>query len=87
MSQNNTKPDAEVSTFLPNNNAFSDILKAEMDSSVLRETLQMNLDSKEDGKIVLLESANWDRAQGKLWSKCNPMTSLRLNSEHQLLLK
>lgn len=62
MSQNNTKPDAEVSTFLPNNNAFSDILKEEMDSSVLQETFQINLDSKEDSKILLLEYANWDRA-------------------------
>lgn len=57
MSQNNTKPDAEVSTLLPNNNAFSDILKEEMDSSVLQETFQINLDSKEDSKILLLESA------------------------------
>lgn len=62
LSQNNTKPDAEVSTFLPNNNAFSDILKKEMDSSVLQETFQINLDSKEDSKILLLEYANWDRA-------------------------
>jgi len=62
LSQNNTKPDAEVSTFLPNNNAFSDILKEEMDSSVLQETFQINLDSKEDSKILLLEYANWDRA-------------------------
>lgn len=62
LSQNNTKPDAEVSTFLPNNNAFSDILKEEMDSSVLQETFQINLDSKEDSKILLLEYVNWDRA-------------------------
>lgn len=61
MSQNNTKPDAEVSTFLPNNNAFSDILKEEMDSSVLQETFQIDLDSKEDSKISLLECAIWDR--------------------------
>lgn len=57
MSQNNTKPDAEVNTLMPNNNAFSDILKEEMDSSVLQETFQTNLDSKEDVKILLLESA------------------------------
>lgn len=37
MSQNNTKPDAEVNTLIPNN-AFSDILKEEMDSSELQET-------------------------------------------------
>jgi len=42
---------------MPNNNAFSDILKEEMDSSVLQETFQTNLDSKEDSKILLLESA------------------------------
>lgn len=46
MSQNNTKPDAEVSTLLPNNNAFSDILKEEMDSSALQETFKTNLESK-----------------------------------------
>lgn len=40
-----------------NNNAFSDILKEEIDSSVLQETFQTNLDSKEDSKISLLESA------------------------------
>lgn len=40
-----------------NNNAFSDILKEEIDSSVLQETFQTNLDSKEDSKILLLESA------------------------------
>ena len=61
-SQNNTKPDAEVNTLMPNNNAFSDILKEEMDSLVLQETFQTNLDSKEDSKISLLESAIWDRA-------------------------
>jgi len=33
-----------------------------MDSSVLQETFQINLDSKEDSKILLLEYANWDRA-------------------------
>lgn len=37
MSQNNTKPDAEVGTLIPNN-AFSDILKEEVDSSELQET-------------------------------------------------
>lgn len=57
MSQNNTKPDAEVNTLMPNNNAFSDILKEEMGSSVLQETFQANLDSKEDSKIALLELA------------------------------
>lgn len=57
MSQNNTKPDAEVNTLMPNNNAFSDILKEEMGSSVLQETFQANLDSKEDSKISLLEPA------------------------------
>lgn len=57
MSQNNTKPDAEVNTLMPNNNAFSDILKEEMDSSVLQEAFQTYLDSKEDSEILLLESA------------------------------
>lgn len=57
MSQNNTKPDAKVNTLMPNNNAFSDILKEEMGSSVLQETFQANLDSKEDSKISLLEPA------------------------------
>lgn len=46
MSQNNTKPDAEVRTLLPNNNAFSDILKEEMDSSALQGTFKTNLESK-----------------------------------------
>lgn len=57
MSQNNTKPDAEVNTLMPNNNAFSDILKEETDSSVLQETFQTYLDSKEDSKILPLEPA------------------------------
>lgn len=57
MSQNNTKPDAEVNTLMPNNNAFSDILKEEMDSSVLQEAFQTYLDSKENSEILLLESA------------------------------
>lgn len=54
MSQNNTKPDAEVNTLMPNNNAFSDILKEEMDSLVLQETFQTHLDGKDDRKISLL---------------------------------
>lgn len=57
VSQNNTKPDAEVSPLLPNNKAHNDILKEDMGSLVLRETFQTNLDGREDSKILLLEPA------------------------------
>lgn len=41
---------------MPNNNAFSDILKEETDSSVLQGTFQTNVGSR-DSKSWLLESA------------------------------
>lgn len=52
MSQNNTKPDAEVNTLMLNNNAFGDILKEEIDSSVLQGTFQTNLGSRQQDLAI-----------------------------------